>query len=165
MGAERDALAAALASAEADREARLAVILKQGADLGRLPALEADMAFVEASIGAARLAIIEHQSAELGDLSRSSRSGKPSWGLSSLPSRASAGFRGATGCKPSWVWRWPLRSAGLQRGYLRLPRLQCRVIGLKGRTLSESAPKRPSARSRAASCPTSSAALRDSPAE
>ena len=80
VGAERDALAAALASAEADREARLAVILKQGADLGRLPALEADMAFVEAD-RAARLAIIEHQSAELGDLSRSSRSGKPSWGL------------------------------------------------------------------------------------
>lgn len=60
-------LHARLGASEADRAARLAVIERQGAELGRLGALEAQLAASEAD-RAARLAVIERQGAELGRL-------------------------------------------------------------------------------------------------
>jgi hypothetical protein len=64
-------LEARLAASEADRAARLAVIEKQGAELGQVPALEAErdalaagLAFAEAD-RAARLEVIQRQGAEL----------------------------------------------------------------------------------------------------
>jgi hypothetical protein len=66
------ALEARLAASEADRAARLAVIEKQGAELGRLASLESErdalaagLVFAEAD-RAARLTVIEQQGAELG---------------------------------------------------------------------------------------------------
>jgi predicted O-methyltransferase YrrM len=59
---------------EADRELRLAVIQHQGAELGRIPSLEADVAFLKEQLSAAeadraaRLAVIERQGAELGQV-------------------------------------------------------------------------------------------------
>jgi len=67
----RAALEARLALSEADREARLAVIQKQGADLGRLPGLEAERDALAAGLSLseadreARLAVIQKQGAEL----------------------------------------------------------------------------------------------------
>lgn len=73
-GSSTAAPGAALAAAEATREAYLAVILKQGAELSRLRPVEAErdalaaaLAFAEAD-RAARLAVIEKQGAELGRL-------------------------------------------------------------------------------------------------
>jgi 2-polyprenyl-3-methyl-5-hydroxy-6-metoxy-1,4-benzoquinol methylase len=74
--AERDAhvswLKGMIHDLEADRAARLAVIERQGLDLGRIPALEADVAYLKGQIEAAevdraaRLAVIERQGSELG---------------------------------------------------------------------------------------------------
>jgi 2-polyprenyl-3-methyl-5-hydroxy-6-metoxy-1,4-benzoquinol methylase len=63
-----------MAANEADRAARLEVIERQGAELDRIPALEADVAYLKAQISsaevdrAARLAVIERQGDELGQL-------------------------------------------------------------------------------------------------
>ncbi len=66
------ALEARLAASEADRAARLDVIEKQGAELNRVPGLEAERDALASSLAvseadrAARLEVIEQQGAELG---------------------------------------------------------------------------------------------------
>ena len=66
------ALEARLAASEADRAARLDVIEKQGAELNRVPGLEAERDALASSLAvseadrAARLEVIERQGAELG---------------------------------------------------------------------------------------------------
>jgi acetyltransferase-like isoleucine patch superfamily enzyme/SAM-dependent methyltransferase len=63
-----------LQEADRDRDARMAVIERQGAELGRIPALEADVEFLKNQLiaseadRAARLAVIERQGAELGQV-------------------------------------------------------------------------------------------------
>jgi SAM-dependent methyltransferase len=56
-----------LMASEADRAARLEVIERQGAELGRIPALETQLATSEAD-RAARLEVIERQGGEIGHL-------------------------------------------------------------------------------------------------
>jgi ubiquinone/menaquinone biosynthesis C-methylase UbiE len=66
VGLQRD-----LERSESDRTARLEVIEHQGAELGRIPVLEADVAYLKDQLAAteadraARLAVIERQGAEL----------------------------------------------------------------------------------------------------
>jgi hypothetical protein len=61
-----------LAEAEADRIERLAVIERQGAELGRVAALEADVEYLKGRLAASeadraeRLAVIERQGGEIG---------------------------------------------------------------------------------------------------
>jgi hypothetical protein len=75
LPAEVNALQSALAVSEADRAARLEVIRRQGAELGRIPALEADIEFLKNCVEtseadrAARLEVIQRQGAEVGRLS------------------------------------------------------------------------------------------------
>ena len=63
-----------LQEADRDRDARMAVIERQGAELGRIPALEADVEYLKKQLvaaetdRAARLAVIERQGAELGQV-------------------------------------------------------------------------------------------------